>query len=169
MLTRSTKSLGIMAVLVMSGMLATTACAVNRGSTGATPTPPGAATPPAAGIPGVKTLSTATQPGGVWVTHDDGKPKLSFDMRARAYPTNPGDPAIDYVNFTITINGNWVVACRASSPVSGDTYECKFSPSDMDHTAKPGEFQASFDVYNKAGIKNLAPNGPQKLYLIDTN
>lgn len=105
--------------------------------------------------------SAAIRPGGLWVSPDNNfavsADRLHF--AAHAYPTNQGDPAIDYVNFTAWYQGvdpdRWTIACRASRPTRNDMYECDWELSGV----PAGSLRVSFDVYDRAGNSNLAPHG----------
>jgi len=95
-------------------------------------------------------------PGGTWISPADGMTAAgTLHFAAHAYPSN-GGPAIDHVNFTAQPpGGNWFVVCQVSQPSHDDVYECD---GDMSNIAA-GNVQISFDVYDRAGNKNLAPNG----------
>ncbi len=100
-------------------------------------------------------------PGGTWISPSNNFiPTGVIHLAAHAYPTNPGDPPIDHVNFTVwwaAIGQNpWYIACRVSSPTPGttDVYEC-----DWENVNNESPIMVSFDVYDTAGNKNLAPNG----------
>ena len=82
-------------------------------------------------------------------------------IKAQAYPTNYGDPAIWYVNFTGWYNGQWNVICRVYSPSYSNVYEC---PWHLAGLIQPGWVTISFDVYNTANQANYAPNGMHSIY-----
>jgi hypothetical protein len=110
-------------------------------------------------------------PGGVWVSPADGATftSRSIHFAAHAYRTNSGDPAIDRVNFTATWPGQssptgaWYVVCTETVPVSGDVYQCD---AQLPNSVPNGDVQISFDVYDKAGDVNLAPNGTHIIHLV---
>jgi hypothetical protein len=82
------------------------------------------------------------------------QPPLHF--ATHAYPTNPGDPPIDHVNFTATWPGaGWRVVCTVSQPSHDDVYECDWNLDGVPN----GSLTVSFDVYDTEGNYNLAPNG----------
>lgn len=101
-------------------------------------------------------------PGGSWISPRDGQTVRDvLHFAAYAYPTNRGDPAIDYVNFTMWWQGvdprTWIVACNLHRPVSKDVYACDVNLARLGVPA--GQIRISFDVYDKRSNKNLAPNG----------
>jgi len=101
-------------------------------------------------------------PGGSWISpRDEQIVGDVLHFAAYAYPTNRGDPAIDYVNFTMWWQGvdprTWIVACNLHRPVSKDVYACDVNLAKLGVLA--GQIRISFDVYDKKGNKNLAPNG----------
>jgi hypothetical protein len=110
--------------------------------------------------------NASAKPGGLWISPGDGTTITNqLHFAARAYPTNPGDAQIDYVNFTVWFpgvgpeDGPWFPACTVSAPDHedghGDVYKC-----DVDLAVAPdGPVKVSFDVYDKSGNHNLAPNG----------
>lgn len=113
-----------------------------------TPTPTATEAPPAGIVP-----------GGVWISPNDGDSTNGvIHFAAHAYPTNPGDPPIDHVNFTLRPpSGSWQIGCTASGPSNGDVYSCDADLSQLG--APPGPIQVSFDVYDTQGNYNLSPNG----------
>jgi hypothetical protein len=107
-------------------------------------------------------------PGGVWQAPADVSSVTGrIDVSVRAYPTKPADPPIDHVNVTAwwpalgNRSGPWKVACRLDSPTSGDTYACTLDPVALG--APPGTLALSFDVYDRSGAVNYAPNGERQL------
>ena len=107
-------------------------------------------------------------PGGTWISPDEGTltgPGIHF--AAHAYQTTSGDPTIDHVNFTVwwaalgPKDGPWKVACVGYPSLGGDTFQCDANLSQLG--APPGALGVSFDVYDKAGNKNLSPNGLHNL------
>jgi len=99
-----------------------------------------------------------TKPGGVWISpQDEEKVEDRITFVAFAYPTNPDDPPIVHVNFTIGWHGYWQIASTVYPSEEGPVFT-----SDVDlcrlHIL-PGKLQISFDVYDQKGNRNLAPNG----------
>jgi Peptidase_C39 like family/Bacterial Ig-like domain len=129
-----------------------------------TPTP----APPPSG--GSSSRPSPVKPGGLWI-----RPKHHFVVHghwlhhaAHAYPTHPGDPPIDHVQFTAWWRGvnpnKWYVppTCTVNHPTPGtrDTYECNWN---VTKSGVPkGPLTVSFDVYDTAGNKNLAPHGTRE-------
>ena len=77
---------------------------------------------------------------------------------------------IDHVNFTAwwpalgPKSGPWKVVCVVNPPSSGDSYNCDI---DLAQLGVPdGELWVSFDVYDREGNKNLAPNGEHSLHYL---
>lgn len=115
-------------------------------------------------------------PGGLWVSPGNkfliqGK---SLHFAAIAFPTNPGDPLIDHVNFTATWPGaSWRVLNNSSNTVvtsvstkaCGGHSNCNQYSFDWNlaNAGVPnggdGPLTVSFDVYDKSNNFNLAPNG----------
>lgn len=132
-----------------------------------TPTP----TPPATPAP-----TPAVIPGGRWIAPSSGAmiSGSTLHFAAHAYPTHPGDPPIDHVNFTIwwpalgAQSGPWKLACEAFSPGgdlsigASDGYACDADLAALG--APPGSLLVSFDVYDTAGDRNLAPNGERRIF-----
>lgn len=86
---------------------------------------------------------------------------------AYAYPTHPGDPAIDHVNFTIGWHGYWQVACVAYQPARGSLYSGEVDLRQLDLPLdKFDKLQVSFDVYNREGHVNFAPHGVRTIYML---
>ncbi len=104
-------------------------------------------------------------PGGTWIDPSSNQFVITgdtFHFAAHAYPTNAGDPFIDHVNFTayfLGVNPDvWTIPCKVTSPTPGtsDVYACDWNLS----PGVPNEpITVSFDVYDTANNKNLAPNG----------
>lgn len=119
-------------------------------------------------------IVASVHPGGVWLSPGDGDvvDALSgpIQFAARAYPTTPGDPAIAYVQFTVSWGGRppgpWLVACRATRPSHDDVYACAWDP--VAAGAPPGPLHISFDVYDRARPAHvtLAPNGVHGLSFV---
>lgn len=102
------------------------------------------------------------KPGGGWISPVGKTVKSSIAFAAYAYPTHDGEPAIDHVNFTMYWQGSdprqWVIACVARKPLKKDTFSCV---ADLRALGVPaGEITISFDVYDRQGNHNNAPNGP---------
>ena len=130
------------------------------------PTRADVAAAPVSTQPQPPTASAASvRPGGVWLTPDHGTViTRQVPFAARAYPTNRGDPAIESVEFTVSWEGRpgpWLVACRLSAPAYDDVYACTWDPTQSRVPAGP--VRVSFDVYDQAGNKNLAPHGTRTL------
>jgi len=108
------------------------------------------------------TPTSTIKPGGMWISPNNGDTvRDPVYFAAHAYPTNPGDPPIDHVNFTVNAQGNWVVACMVTVPTSGDMYSCTVNLQQLG--VAYGQIQVSFDVYDQAGNVNFAPNGVHML------
>ena len=115
--------------------------------------------------PTPNTPTSTIKPGGLWISPpspNNGDTVTDvIHFAAHAYPTNPGDPAIAKVNFTVSSQGSWKVACTASPPATGDVFSCDANLKDLG--VSYGQIQVSFDVYDQAGNVNLAPNGVHTL------
>jgi transcriptional regulator with XRE-family HTH domain len=103
----------------------------------------------------------AIKPGGGWMSPVGKTVKSKVYFAAYAYPTHQGEPAIDHVNFTIYWQGvdprQWVPACTSYKPIKKDIFACT---ADLHALGAPaGEVRISFDVYDKQGNHNNAPNG----------
>lgn len=102
-------------------------------------------------------------PGGIWLSPSDGETVTGpLHFAARAYAGHRDDPAIAFVEFTVSWDGRrgpWLVACHVSKPQQGDLYQCTWNPA-QSH-APAGELQISFDVYDQAKPRDVdeAPNG----------
>ena len=108
------------------------------------------------------TAHVTIRPGGSWISPMNGQ--MIHDVihfAAFAYPTNPGDPTIDHVNFTVWWQGvdprTWIIACAPHIPATKDIYKCDVSLARLH--APAGQIKISFDVYDQNGDSNLAPNG----------
>jgi transcriptional regulator with XRE-family HTH domain len=105
--------------------------------------------------------STTIKPGGAWFSPRGDTVGDVISFAVYAYPTHPGDPAIDHVNFTIYWQGvdprQWIIACVAHKPIRDDLYACTANLRKLGTPA--GKMIISFDVYDRKGNKNLAPNG----------
>src|SRR6266487_6501558 len=104
---------------------------------------------------------TAITPGGAWISPGGKTIGDVIPFAAYAYPTHPGDPEIDHVNFTIYWQGvdprKWIIACVARRPVRNDMFACNANLRKLG--AHTGQIIVSFDVYDRQGNVNLAPNG----------
>lgn len=105
-------------------------------------------------------------PGGTWISPAANQSlQGTVNFSAHAYPTHPGDPAIDHVNFTVgwpaTAPTTWEIACTAYPPSSGDVFSCS---RDLSQLGVPsGPLLISFDVYDQANNYNLSPNGERTI------
>ncbi len=125
--------------------------------------------------PPTTTPTNPTKPGGEWSTPmQNASVTNPFPMQVTAYPTNPGDPAIQYVNFTVNYppgSNNWKVACTVFTqdvPNLANGYGCNVDMTQLysgqlsstcSAGAPPVHATVSFDVYDQAGNHNSAPNG----------
>ncbi len=108
-------------------------------------------------------LDTRILPGGMWLTPDDGQTVgTMLHFAAHAFPTNPTDPPIEYVKFTIRSGGHWSVACIATPPKNSDIFSCTADLLQL--RTIPGNIEISFDVYDHKGNYHLAPNGTRHLH-----
>jgi len=101
------------------------------------------------------------KPGGVWISPNSPTVGDIVNFEAYAYPTHPTDPAIDYVNFTAYWPGVdprvWKIVCQIRIPVRQDVFACDANLKQLE--APPGQISISFDVYDRQGNINFAPNG----------
>ncbi len=99
------------------------------------------------------------EPGGLWSYPANGQTVHGIIyFAAKAYPTNPGDPPINHVNFTIGWKGGgWRVGCTAYPPAIQNLYTCPVIMALLN--VPTGNIKISFDVYDQAGNVNFAPNG----------
>ena len=104
---------------------------------------------------------TAIKPGGAWISPGGKTIGDVIPFAAYAYPTHSGDPEIDHVNFTIYWQGGdprkWIIACVARRPIRNDMFACNANLRKLG--APAGQIIVSFDVYDRQGNMNLAPNG----------
>lgn len=106
-------------------------------------------------------------PGGMWVAAKAGATVSTLRLEARAYRTADRDPAIDHVDFTAwwpglgPRNGPWKVLCAPTAPDHADVYVC--DPDPAAPGVPPGPLTVSFDVHDRAGNRNLAPNGTREI------
>ena len=160
--------------------LGPTATATPTAAATATPTPLPTPTRTATATPAATPTATPTPtptaiPGGLWIAPSNGATisGSTLHFAAHAYPARPGDPPIDHVNFTIwwpalgPQTGPWKLACAGFSPGGdlsigpSDVYACD---SDLVGLGAPqGTLLVSFDVYDTAGNRNLAPNGERTI------
>lgn len=112
---------------------------------------------------GIRIYSAAhIKPGGSWISPGNGQTVESIvHLSAYAYPTNPGDPEIDHVNFTLWWQGvdprTWVVACSPHIHTASNVFMCDINLSQLG--VRAGQIRISFDVYDREGHVNFAPNG----------
>ena len=107
---------------------------------------------------GIYSVPVRIVPGGLWISPLNGQTINDvIHFGAHAYPTNRGDPPIDHVTFTVGWYGSWRIACTVYPNHIDDTYTCNVSPKQLG--APGGPIQVSFDVYDKMGNVNKAPNG----------
>jgi len=103
----------------------------------------------------------AIKPGGAWISPNGKTIGDVINFAAYAYPTHSGDPEIDHVNFTIYWQGvdprKWIIACVARRPIRNDMFACNANLRKLG--APAGQIIVSFDVYDRQGNVNLAPNG----------
>jgi transcriptional regulator with XRE-family HTH domain len=115
----------------------------------------------AAGVSRYILFPVHVKPGGVWISPIGTTVRDVMHFAAYAYPTNQGDPDIDYVNFTMYWPGidphAWKIACVVHVPISKDVYACDVNLRLLGAT--PGPISISFDVYDRQGNVNEAPNG----------
>ncbi len=99
------------------------------------------------------------KPGGLWVYPANGQIVHGvLYFAAKAYPTHPGDPPINRVNFTIGWKGGgWRVGCTAYPPVIQNLFTCPVIMAQLN--VPVGKIQVSFDVYDQMGNTDFAPNG----------
>src|SRR6266849_3380021 len=107
----------------------------------------------------------AIKPGGAWISPSGKTVGDVIPFAAYAYPTHSGDPEIDHVNFTIYWQGvdprKWIIACVAHRPIRNDMFACNANLRKLG--APAGQIIISFDVYDRQGNVNLAPNGKHTL------
>ena len=103
------------------------------------------------------------EPGGSWISPMNGQTIHDgvIHFAAFAFPTHADDPQIDHVNFTVWWQGvdprTWIIACAPHTPATKDIYRCDVNLAQL--AAPAGPIKISFDVYDKNGNSNLAPNG----------
>ncbi|MEO8971054.1 MAG: helix-turn-helix transcriptional regulator [Ktedonobacteraceae bacterium] len=101
------------------------------------------------------------KPGGAWISPVGPTVGDIIQFEAFAYPTHAGEPEIEYVNFTAFWPGvdprMWIIACVARLPVRKDVFACDANLRLLG--AQPGRIKISFDVYDRQGNVNFAPNG----------
>ena len=101
------------------------------------------------------------EPGGVWISPTGSTVGDIIYFAAYAYPTHTGEPEIDHVNFTAFWPGVdphiWIIVCVARIPVRKDVFACNANLRLL--RAQSGHIKISFDVYDRQGNVNFAPNG----------
>ncbi len=102
------------------------------------------------------------KPGGGWISPVNGQTVGKVvHFAAYAFPTHPGEPLIDHVNFTAWWQGvdprKWKIVCIATPPAPNDIYSCNADLSLLGAIA--GQIHISFDVYDQLGNASLAPDG----------
>ncbi|MHB8595189.1 MAG: helix-turn-helix domain-containing protein [Ktedonobacteraceae bacterium] len=111
------------------------------------------------------------EPGGEWISPVGSTVSDIIQFAAFAYPTHAGEPEIDYVNFTAFWPGVdprvWVIACVARIPVRKDVFACNANLRLL--AAQPGRIKISFDVYDRQGNVNFAPNGEHSITYIPSS
>lgn len=111
--------------------------------------------------------SDEVKPGGVWISPNNGErvPRtIHFD--AQAYPTDPKDPPIAYINFTAKVDGTWRTVCRVTPPppTAIPDFTCEWSV--PKNVTSNETIIVSFDVYDTKGNVNKAPNGEHTITVI---
>jgi len=110
------------------------------------------------------------KPGGVWIAPKATNATVGdiVHFAAYAYPTNQGDPAVDYVNFTMYWPGvdprAWKIVCVVRVPTHKDIYACDVNLRLLG--VLPGPVTVSFDVYDRQGHVHFAPNGEHHLVYV---
>ena len=111
---------------------------------------------------------THIKPGGAWISPIGSTVGDVVHFAAYAYPTNKGEPEIDHVNFTAYWQGvdprTWKIVCVACVPASKDVFTCDANLRLLG--AIPGQIIISFDVYDRQGNVNFAPNGEHKFIYV---
>jgi hypothetical protein len=113
-------------------------------------------------------FSLHIKPGGAWISPVGSTVDGVVHFAVYAYPTSKGDPQIDHVNFTAYWQGvdprAWKVLCALQVPISRDVYACDANLRLLGAT--PGPITISFDVYDRQGNVNEAPNGKHHLVYV---
>ena len=115
-------------------------------------------------------IPMSIKPGGVWIAPTTTNATVGDNVHfaAFAYPTHQGDPAIEYVNFTMYWTGvdprAWKIVCVVRVPTGKDVYACDVNLRLLG--ALPGPITVSFDVYDRQGHINFAPNGERHLIYV---
>lgn len=131
-----------------------------------TPTQPVTPTPTSTTTPTPLPTPTPIKPGGRWITPSNNfsvTQGQTLQLSAHAYPTNNGDPAIAYVEFTAYWSGanssQWPVLVKVNPTAGTDVFSYTWDLTYQGNPIPSGSIQVSFNVYDVAGNKNLAPNG----------
>src|SRR6266852_9292385 len=108
------------------------------------------------------------KPGGAWISPTGSTAGDVIHFAAYAYPTYKSDPQIDHLNFTIYWQGvdprAWKVVCEVRVSINEDVFACDVNLRLLGAT--PGQITISFDVYDRQGNVNLAPNGEHHLVYV---
>lgn len=111
------------------------------------------------------------EPGGAWISPVGSTVGNIIQFAAYAYPTHTGEPEIDHVNFTAFWQGVdprvWIIACVARMPIRKDVFACEANLRLLG--AQPGRIKISFDVYDRQGDVNFAPNGEHMVTYIPSS
>lgn len=118
-------------------------------------------------------LPRETVPGGIWVQPRNGASfARSVNFAAHIYSANPDGPPIKYAIFTAwwpeVGPGRWAKVCEVRRAVADDVYKCTWNFHWHSRRVAPGPVKISFDVYDTAGKRNLAPNGVHTIYYSPT-
>lgn len=120
---------------------------------------------------GVSFFPEHIEPGGEWISPAATAIGDIIHFAAYAYPTHTGEPAIDHVNFTAFWQGVdprvWVIACVARIPVRKDVFACDANLRRLGALA--GQIKISFDVYDRQGNVNFAPNGEHTIIYVPSS
>lgn len=111
------------------------------------------------------------RPGGAWRSPLNGETVHgTIHFSASAFPTYPGNPTIDHVNFTAFWQGGnprtWEILCVASVATQNNIFSCDANPVALG--APAGPMKISFDVYDKQGNTNYSPNGEHTILYMPT-
>lgn len=114
---------------------------------------------------------THIEPGGEWISPVGSTVGDIIQFAAYAYPTHVGEPEIDHVNFTAFWPGVdphiWIIICVARLSIRKDVFACNANLRLLG--AQPGRIKISFDVYDRQGNVNFAPNGEHSITYIPSS